>query len=61
MGWGHSLDKFLLPLDYQTDQLQLMMQTYTPYRRAAGVLAGVAMVGTLVGIVVGALALGGVV
>lgn len=61
MGWGHSLDKFLLPLDYQTDQLQLMMQTYTPYRRAAGVLAAVAMVGTVVGIVVGALALGGVV
>jgi hypothetical protein len=61
MGWGHSLDKFLLPLGYQTNQLQQMMQTYTPYRRVASVLAGLVVLGTCVGIIVGGLALGGIV
>jgi hypothetical protein len=61
MGWGHALDKFLLPLGYQTGQDSLMMETYRPYRRVASGLAGVVVLGTGVGIVVGGLALAGLV
>ena len=61
MGWGHALDKFLLPLGYQTGQERQMMETYRPYRRVASGLAGIVVVGTGVGIVIGGLALGGLV
>jgi len=61
MGWGHALDKFLLPLGYQTGQERQMMDTYRPYRRVASGLAGIVVVGTGVGIVIGGLALGGLV
>jgi hypothetical protein len=63
MGWGHVLDRVLLPMGYQTNQLQQqqILQVYQPYRRVAGVLAGIVVTGTFVGIIVGALALAGIV
>jgi hypothetical protein len=63
MGWGHVLDRVLLPMGYQTNQFQQqqILQVYQPYRRVAGVLAGIVVLGTFVGIIVGAVALAGIV
>jgi hypothetical protein len=63
MGWGHVLDGVLLPTGYQTNKLQQqqILQVYKPYRMVAGVLAGIVVLGTFVGIIVGALALAGVI
>ena len=63
MGWGHALDAFLLPPGWATryHQRQQINEIYTPYRTVASVLAGVVVLGTFVGIIVGGLALGGVI
>jgi hypothetical protein len=58
-----TLDRVLLLMGYQTNQLQQqqIIQVYQPYRRVAGALAGVVVLGTFVWIMVGALALAGIV
>ena len=62
MGWGHALDGFLLPAVGTTViQKQRIMEVYRPFRIVAAGLAGVAAVGSFVGMIVGGLALGGVI
>ena len=57
------LEAVILPRQWtmttNTQQVQIM-EVYRPYRLAAGVLGGVVVVGCLVGIVLGGLALGGI-
>jgi hypothetical protein len=60
MGWGHTLDGIFLPSGWQTSQKEVC-DVYKSYRRIASVLSGIAVVGTFVGVIVGGLALGGVI
>jgi hypothetical protein len=60
MGWGHSLDGIFLPSGWQTSQREIC-DVYKSYRRIASVLSGVAVLGTLAGVVLGGLALGGII
>jgi hypothetical protein len=64
MGWGHTLDGFILPPGTRwatVHQRQQILEVYRPFRRVAGVLSGIVLLGTLSGIVVGGLALGGII
>ena len=63
MGWGHTLDGFILPTGWAGTivQRQQILEVYKPFRMTAGVLAGVVVVGTLVGMVIGGLVFGGVI
>jgi hypothetical protein len=64
MGWGHTLDAFIFPPGGRWatgHQRQQILEVYKPYRRVAGVLSGIVLLGTLGGIVVGCLALGGII
>jgi hypothetical protein len=62
MGWGHVLDAMILPSMGTTNiQQQKTLEIYKPYRMVAGVLAGIMVLGTFVGIIIGGLALGGVI
>ena len=63
MGWGHALDRFILPAGWAgtVTQQQQILEVYKPFRMAAGVLGGVVVVGTLAGIVIGGLVFGGVI
>jgi hypothetical protein len=63
MGWGHALDRFILPAGWAgtATQQQQILEVYKPFRMAAGVLGGVVVVGTLAGIVIGGLVFGGVI
>ena len=62
MGWGHTLDGFILPsVGITIIQKQQILEVYRPYRMVAAGLAGVAVLGSLVGVVIGGLALGGVI
>jgi hypothetical protein len=60
MGWGHTLDGMILPSTVSQHQQQIQ-ETYRPYRRVAAVLAGIVVLGTFVGIIIGGLALGGII
>lgn len=62
MGWGHALDNIILPPGYANyAQQQHINEIYRPYRRIASGLAGLVVLGTFVGIIMGGLALGGVI
>jgi hypothetical protein len=60
MGWAHVLDSVVLPPVFGT-QREAVWDVYRPYRVVAAGLGGVVVVGSLVGVVVGGLALGGVI
>lgn len=59
MGWGHTLDAFILPSTGIKASRDQVVECYKPYRTVASVLAGIVVLGTFVGIIVGALALAG--
>jgi hypothetical protein len=59
MGWGHTLDGIFLPLGRHTTQREIC-DVYKSYRQIASVLSGVAVLATFSGVVIGGLALGGV-
>ena len=59
MGWGHALDTFILPSTGIKASRDQVVECYKPYRTVASVLAGIVVLGTFVGIIVGALALAG--
>ena len=62
MGWGHTLDGFILPSVGTTlIQKQQIMEVYRPFRMVAAGLAGVVVLGSFIGVIVGGLALGGVI
>ena len=61
MGWGHMLDTFILPSTGVTSSREQVIEIYRPYRKTASVLACIVVLGTFVGMIVGALALGGVI
>jgi hypothetical protein len=61
VGWSHVLDPVILPPTGSTAAQHQILDIYRPYRNTAGILAGVAVLGTFVGIIIGALALGGVI
>ena len=61
MGWGHVFDQFILPSTGDVRTREQIVQTYVPYRRVASVLAGVIVLAAFAGIIVGGLALGGVI
>ena len=63
MGCGHTLDRMILPSVAATTgrQKRQILEVYRPFRVVATTLSGVVLVGTFVGIIVGALVLGGVI
>lgn len=64
MGWGHTLDWFILPPGGRwgsVHQRQQILEVYKPFRMVAGILSGILLVGTLNGIIVGCLVLGGII
>lgn len=75
MGWSHILDGFILPPTGRTPptggtastggmsyvQREKVLEVYRPFRRVASAFAGIVVVATFAGLVVGGLALGGVV
>jgi len=63
MGWGHILDGFILPAMGGATyiQKQQILQVYRPFRIIASGLAGLVVLGTFIGIIVGGLALGGII
>lgn len=61
IGWSHILDPIILPATGRTASQHYILATYKPYRTVAAVLAGIVVLGTFVGIIIGALALAGVI
>lgn len=63
MGWGHILDGFVLPPMSGATYIQKeqILQVYRPFRIIASGLAGLVVLGTFVGIIIGGLALGGII
>jgi hypothetical protein len=63
MGWGHTLDGFILPPMGGATYIQKeqILQIYRPFRIIASGLAGLVVLGTFIGIIIGGLALGGII
>jgi hypothetical protein len=60
MGFSHVVDSAILPRVFGM-QREAVAGVYRPFRVVAAVMGGVVLVGTVVGVILGALALGGVI
>jgi hypothetical protein len=61
MGWSHILDTFLLPPTSDSQGRTHVITTYRPFRTLARVLSIFVVLGSFTGIVIGALAVAGVI